>query len=455
MSPVDGLLVLASLVFWGMMLGFNLLAWYLSARRFKSGKELDRLGRVEVEGNPGVTILRPINGKDFQLESNLESSFLQDYPNFEILFCVASASDGGVDVVRRLIAKYPHVKARLVIDDTQYGVNPKVNNLVKACSEAQNDVLWVCDSNVYVNRGCLGRALNHLLTPGVGLVHHVPVGVQAANFGACLEATFLNTNHVKMYGAVNVLHLDSCIVGKSCLYRRSTLDRFGGMRAARHFLSEDNWIGKQMLALGLRHEMGLDLVYQPLGRMDLHDFFMRRARWTRLRKYITIPGTLLEPLTECFLNGLVASFGFNALVGVHPLNFFAFHIVLWFVVDMMIFQSLTHHPIDFRRFLVTWAFREISVLPLFIYGVMGTSLVWRGKCFTISDETRAIPSIKPAFSVLRYPLVSRISAASLTAIHLLADILHMSQRNGRDEDGAPIKDDKVTLPFLEEEKGQL
>jgi cellulose synthase/poly-beta-1,6-N-acetylglucosamine synthase-like glycosyltransferase len=64
---------------------------------------------------PGVSILRPLRGLDCNLIENLESSFRQDYPKFEIIFSVAEEDDQAVPIVRGLIEKYPGVRARLII----------------------------------------------------------------------------------------------------------------------------------------------------------------------------------------------------------------------------------------------------------------------------------------------------------------------------------------------------
>ena len=64
---------------------------------------------------PGVSILRPLKGLDANLFENLESTFTQEYANYEILLCVADAEDQALDVVRSLLEKYPHVDAKAII----------------------------------------------------------------------------------------------------------------------------------------------------------------------------------------------------------------------------------------------------------------------------------------------------------------------------------------------------
>lgn len=64
---------------------------------------------------PGVSILRPLKGLDTNLFENLESSFKQDYPNFEILLSAADEHDEALSVARELISQYPNVNAKVII----------------------------------------------------------------------------------------------------------------------------------------------------------------------------------------------------------------------------------------------------------------------------------------------------------------------------------------------------
>lgn len=46
---------------------------------------------------------------------NLESTCLQQYPKFEILFCIAEETDQALTVVEELIQKYPQVDAKVIV----------------------------------------------------------------------------------------------------------------------------------------------------------------------------------------------------------------------------------------------------------------------------------------------------------------------------------------------------
>lgn len=195
---------------------------------------------------PGVSILRPLSGLDSNLYLNLCSTFTQDYPpdKYEVIFSVASPDDAALPVAREVLQRYADsgVRARLIVGDVAAGVNPKVNNLLRPYASAKHDVLWVLDSQVRLSTAALLASALQLtaspptpsptfirkpLSDRVGLLHHVPLGVDAdtQSLGSQVERVFLSTTHAKMYIAINSLAVDSCVMGKSNFWRKSDLER--------------------------------------------------------------------------------------------------------------------------------------------------------------------------------------------------------------------------------------
>lgn len=93
-----------------------------SRRRYRNRQVATTL----LSSAPGVSILRPLKGLDTNLFENLESSFKQEYPNFEILLSVADEHDKALPVVYELLARYPNVNARVIIGTLSYAVAQKV-----------------------------------------------------------------------------------------------------------------------------------------------------------------------------------------------------------------------------------------------------------------------------------------------------------------------------------------
>ncbi|KAI5124144.1 hypothetical protein M0805_000955 [Coniferiporia weirii] len=365
---------------------------------------------------PGVSILRPLKGLDTNLFENLESTFTQEYAKFEILLSVADPDDQALGVVRSLTEKYPQVDAKVVIGEEIVGVNPKVNNLIRSYKQAKHDILWVLDSNIHVSAGTLARSVDVLVKPlkankrRIGLVHHVPFAFSSEHaLGSRVEEAFLNTNHAKMYLAINRVAIDSCVVGKSNMYRRSDLERVTGdllplpadedanstpagiraqgLAAFGRFLAEDNMIASALWhELGLRHDLGCDVARNVVGNMSLSAYVQRRIRWIRVRKHMVMAATLVEPFTECVLLSVLAAWAGHHLLGIPYWIFLLLHYPTWIALDLDVYESLVGHylPVEKRwGFLAAWTVREVLALPIWILGMMGDKVEWRGRQYRI------------------------------------------------------------------------
>ncbi|KAG8927426.1 hypothetical protein FRC02_008220 [Tulasnella sp. 418] len=281
--------------------------------------------------------------------------------------------------------------------------------------QAKYDILWVLDSNVLVDRGTLARAVDALCNQPasssrkrpMGLVHHVPFAFLCEkSLGSRIEEAFLNTNHAKMYLALNILAIDSCVTGKSCLYRRSDVEKltadlkpktltngdpdshaFGsrkgfGLAEFGRFMAEDNMIGAAIWhELGQRHDLSCDVAENAIGTMSFMDYVWRRVRWIRVRKHMVLAATILEPLTESVVVGILAAWAIRRLVGIPMWLFLFLHFSVWILVDLDVYAALAGHPVPRNEqmyFFVAWALRELCALPIWAVAIAGSEVRWRG-----------------------------------------------------------------------------
>jgi ceramide glucosyltransferase len=379
----------------------------------------------------GVTILRPLKGIDNEMDSCLTSAFLQDFPKFEIIFCVASEADPAIPVVRELITKYSHVDAKLMVGESQYGPNPKINNLAKGYEAAQYDIIWVLDSNVWVSPGTLARSVDAFYShPSIALVHHMPICVSTdpswrGNMGGKLDEMFMLTSHSKFYSAINTAALAPCVMGKSNLYRRSGLDRATGrehgqgIQVFAQYIAEDNMIADALWKSGGRTAMTSDSVIQPLGTVSFDGYISRRVRWLRVRRYMVLAATMLEPTTESIVCGVFGAFGVSVLVFSQPIlfswTFFVVHMVIWCLADYWHFHNLlgfgnverfldvpyfvskfyspeSTEPIRrgfFSLWLPIWLLRETLAFPIWVIAMSGHKILWRNRPFRIKRDMTA------------------------------------------------------------------
>jgi ceramide glucosyltransferase len=391
----------------------------------------------------GVSILRPLKGLDPQLEECLESTFLQNYPQFEIILSVADESDPAAQVARTLIARYPDVPARLIIGTNprvsveanilgaeDIGPNPKINNLVRSYASAKYDTLWIVDANTYVPPNALRHSVEIFLESSyhprpIQLIHHLPLCVvsdpdESVGWGALLEELYLSTSHAKFYVSINRFGIAPCVMGKSNLFHKSVLDRATnsqGLAKFANYIAEDHLIADtlwyQTPNPGANHAMTRDIARQPVQLESLATYIERRIRWIRVRKYMVTSATLIEPFTECFLAGIIGSFALYTLFGVVPRRWFVAHVLWWLVLDFAQFYTLhCNSDVDFSprektpefargsrswnpkrlgRWFVCWFIREITCFPIWLVAMCGESVIkWRNRKFMVRRDMTVI-----------------------------------------------------------------
>lgn len=404
------ILASASIVWYCFIFALGLLGCWTARRRYRL-RPSSPLSSAPSNVSPGVSVLRPLKGLDTNLYENLESTFNQEYSNYEIFFCVADENDQALSVVKDLIAKYPAVNVHVIIGEEVVGANPKVNNLIRAYRQASHDILWVLDSNVQVASGTLARSVDILNATQISarrriaLIHHVPLAFSTEpTLGSRVEEAFLNTNHAKMYLGINTVALDSCVVGKSNLYRKSDIERVDGtlkpstpgqseprirgLPAFGRFLAEDNMIASALWhELDLRHDLSCDVARNSVGNMSLYDYILRRVRWIRVRKHMVLAATILEPFTESIVAGVLASFGMRYLFGIPQWIFLPLHFTAWLTVDLDVYASLSGAPLTFDaewlKFVGAWAIREALAFPIWAVSIWGSTVQWRGKKYVV------------------------------------------------------------------------
>ncbi|XP_061603323.1 ceramide glucosyltransferase isoform X1 [Phyllopteryx taeniolatus] len=258
--------------------------------------------RSEVKQPAGVSLLKPLKGVDPNLVANLETFFTMDYPKYEVLLCVQDQDDPAVDVCKKLLGKYPGVDARLFIGGKKVGINPKINNLMPGYEGAKYGLVWICDSGIRVKADTLTDLTNQM-TEKVGLVHGLPYVADRQGFAATLEQVYFGTSHPRSYISANVMGI-KCVTGMSCLMRKDVLDQAGGLVAFAQYIAEDYFMAKAIADRGWKFSMATQVALQNSGSYSIGQFQSRLIRWTKLRINM-LPGTVLEPVSECFLASLI------------------------------------------------------------------------------------------------------------------------------------------------------
>uniref|UniRef100_UPI00358E3F41 ceramide glucosyltransferase isoform X3 n=1 Tax=Myxine glutinosa TaxID=7769 RepID=UPI00358E3F41 len=326
---------------------------------------------------PGISLLKPLMGIDPHLEDNLETFFELDYPEYEILLCVQEHEDPAVDLCKRLIGKYPNVDAKLFVGGKKVGINPKINNLMPGYEAARYSIVWICDSGIRVRVDTLAD-LARQMTEKVGLVHGLPYTADRRGFAATLEQVYFGTSHARTYVAAHATGF-KCVTGMSCLLRKAVVDQAGGLAAFGQYLAEDYFISKAIADRGWQFAMAQQVALQNPGTYSISLFQSRVIRWTKLRIHM-VPATIVcEPVSECFVSGLLVSWSAHYFFQWDLVLAFLCYVFAWFLLDFIKLRLVQGGPLSFSKldYAVAWFIRESMALIIFCAALWDPVISWR------------------------------------------------------------------------------
>jgi len=277
-----------------------------SARRFFAGPQ-QRLNGF----TPPISILKPVRGLDPGAYENFASFCRQDYPDYEIVFCVGAPDDPSMPAIERLRSDFPERKIRVLFGSGRVAANDKVAKLARLASEALYEHLVINDSDVRVRPDYLRSIVAPLENPKIGAVTCFYVSTGEHSFIENLQTAGMLSDFYA--GLLVARELDGVkfALGPTIATTRAKLADFGG------YPSIENRPGDDLLVGRLIAEQGYEIVlsryavetvsdYQTIGEL-LH----KRLRWLVVMRHMRPAGHL----GLIFTQGLLWS---AAAVFVHP-----------------------------------------------------------------------------------------------------------------------------------------
>ena len=260
---------------------------------------------------PPVSNVKPIRGLDPDAYENFASFCRQDYPDYELLFCVGDRDDAVLPVIEKLARDFPERPIRVLFGSGRDASNDKVAKLARLVSEARHEVVVVNDSDVRVGPDYLRSVVAPLADPKVGAVTCFYVPTDEKTFAENLQSMGMFSDFYA--GILVAWQLDGVkfALGPTIATTRTRLAAFGGYQSLENRPADDLLVGRLIADQGYEVELLPYTVLAVADYQSMRDLIHKRMRWIVVMRHMRPWGHLGLLLTQ----GLPWSL---AAIAVHP-----------------------------------------------------------------------------------------------------------------------------------------
>ena len=286
---------------------YYLLALFSTAQFFRAAR---RHTAPNTDYLPPVSCLKPIKGLDLEAYENYASFCRQDYPEYEIVFCV-DRDDPAVPVLEKLIADFPDRQIRLLFGSGRNAINDKVGRLVRLTTEARHDLFVITDGDVRVRPDYLRTVVSPFRDPHVGAATCLYVSTKEENLVQELQSIGMISD---FFAPVMVAwQLDDLKVtfGQTIVTTRQAVASYGGYPVLEDRPADDVYAGRLVAEQGYEVELLPYIVQSVADFQSMGELLHKRTRWMTVQRLMRPWGHL----------GLIFTWGLPwALVAVltHP-----------------------------------------------------------------------------------------------------------------------------------------
>ncbi|HEX3375121.1 MAG TPA: glycosyltransferase [Edaphobacter sp.] len=308
--------LLLRILFWVAMSGTVTSTIYclmVIAAAVRFGLQKRREDRAETTFLPPVSVLKPLHGSEEGLERSIETFFQQDYPEFELLFCARHESDEGLQLARRVGARYPQVDARYVTcgEPAANFHNAKVYSLAKLDSVAKYGLFITSDADVRVTKDYLRRMVQNLKDPRLGLASCVYLGTTdagtKAGFSSQLDAVGKSVEMTSGVLVADMLEGTKFALGVSMAVRKESFQKAGGFEELGQFYADDFVLGNRLAAQGVGVRMATHVIRLMVQDSPFRLSFRNQLRWMQSTRRSRPLGHMGSGLTFAVPFGVLGS----------------------------------------------------------------------------------------------------------------------------------------------------
>jgi ceramide glucosyltransferase len=330
--------------------------------------------------NQGISILKPVYGRDPGFYHAIRSHAIQRYSEFEILFGVHSSDDPASADIRRLIAEFPSLSIRLIVCSSSTP-NPKVGTLADLAREARYPLLIVNDSDITVPAGYLQNVTEPLSDPTIGLVTCL-YRAETRDWPSRFEALAVATDFAPSTLVARWFGVSEFGLGSTLAFRRSDLDRIGGFATIGDYLADDYQLGRRVHSLGLRNVISQVVVSTRLSAGSWRSAWRHQLRWARTIRLSRGGGYAGLPVTFATIWAFVA-----ALFGLWPaaLGLLVIRFAMALGCGLVVLGSA-----DVWKYFYLIPLRDLWGAAIWAAGLFGNVVEWRGRQLRLNGQGKIV-----------------------------------------------------------------
>ncbi len=234
---------------------------------------------------PPVSCLKPIKNLDVDAYENYASFCRQDYPDYEIVFCV-DEDDPALPVLEKLIRDFPDRRIRLLFGSGRSAINDKVARLVRLTNEAEHDLFVITDGDVRVRPDYLRAVVAPFRDPKVGAATCLYMSTKENSFLEELQSISMTSDFFA--GILAAWQLDGVkfTLSQTIVTTRRNIFGFGGYQLIESRPADDLYIGRLASEQGLEVKL-LPYVVQTVADFhSLNDLIEKRVRWMTVMRHM-------------------------------------------------------------------------------------------------------------------------------------------------------------------------
>ena len=333
---------------------------------------------------PPVSLLKPLDGAEPDLEAHLESFFDQDYPQFEILFCARSTADPGLEAARRVAARYPRIPSRFLSTGDQTYINAKVSSLELTHAAARHDIFIVSDSDVRVARDYIREVVAPFAAEEVGAVTCLYRGVADRGLWSKLEGAGMSVEMTAGVLTANLLEGMKFALGPTMVVRRRCVEAMGGFGVLGPYCSDDFLLGANVASQGKTVVLSHHVIDHIILNLGFVASLRHQTRWMKSTRFSRPLGHLGTALTFSVPFGIMACLaGFAMHRPILGLLLLAYGIVNRMVLAALV-GRLAVRERHLPRTILLYPIRDLVGFCCWVASYAGSTILWRGRQYRLA-----------------------------------------------------------------------